>query len=285
MKIGITGYNGFIGGSVAKALSQQNHEVISLDVYTRFDQPDKFDSKDFLNLDWVLHFGASTSIQASFSDPYFTYHNNLNATLLALKIAHCSQAAFLFMSSYVYGIPQYLPIDENHPVSYVNPYMASKVASETICQQLSEIFNLPLVILRGFNIYGNQKIPGRLISHLLDAIQQGGSITLNDPDPKRDYLYIKDFYTLIFKIIRQNPLPTGIYNVGYGQSYSNLEVAEIARALSDKNISIIIQSHPRPNDILDCTANVNLIKKTFYWSPVYTLQQGLKELITMRTIK
>ena len=281
MKIGITGYNGFIGNSVAKALSQQNHQMISLDAYTRSEQADKFVLKEGpTDLDWVMHFGASTSIQASFNDPFSTYHNNLDSTLLALKIAHVSQADFLLMSSYVYGIPQYLPIDEKHPLSCANPYMGSKIVAETLCQQLSETLNISSIILRGFNIYGNEKIPGRLISHLLNAIRMEIPITLDDPHPKRDYLYIKDFYSLIFKIIEQNPAPTGIYNVGYGQSYSNGEVAQIAQALSRIKYPIEIKSNPRPNDIMDCTVNVSLVKKTFSWSPRYTLQQGLQELVT-----
>jgi len=280
MKIGITGYRGFIGNSVAKALSHQNHQIISLDAYTRSEGANKFDLKEIpTDLNWVLHFGASTSIQASFNNPFLTYHNNFDSTLLALKIAHTSQAAFLLMSSYVYGIPQYLPLDEKHPVSFANPYMGSKIITETLSQQLSETLKIPLIILRGFNIYGKQRVPGRLITHLLDAIEQNIPITLNDPHPKRDYLYIKDFHQLLFKIIGKTPSPAGIYNVGSGQSYSNLEVAKIAQIFANKTLPIEIQSNPRPHDIQDCTVNVDLIKTTFSWAPAYSLQQGLEDLI------
>ena len=227
MKVGITGHKGFIGSSISKKLLKEGHEVVCLDKYTRSNIIDGTEVNNYPNdLNWVLHFGASTSIRDSFENPFFTYANNTNSTLQAIKIACNCNAVLLFMSSYIYGNPRYLPIDEKHPVSSTNPYMGSKITGEEICRQLSHLLKFPLIILRGFNIYGDFEIPGRLISDLLKAVRQGSSLVLNDPVPKRDYLYIKDFEALISEIISKNPPKTGTYNVGYGQSYSNLQVAE-----------------------------------------------------------
>ena len=202
MKIGITGQKGFIGNSILKALLRENHQVISLDKYTRSSVIDEPIMEKFPNdLQWLLHFGANTSIKTSWEDPFFAYTNNINSTIQALKIAHNCKAAFLFMSSYVYGNPQYLPIDEKHPVMPLNPYMGSKIIGEEICRAISDLLQIPLIVLRAFNIYGKVQIPGRLISDLLNAVRQDNSIILNDTTPKRDYLYIKDFDALILKII------------------------------------------------------------------------------------
>jgi len=157
------------------------------------------------------------------------YENNIGSTLDALRIAKREGAAFVFMSSYVYGAPEYLPIDEDHPVRAVNPYMGSKIAGEEICHSLCEALSMKLIILRGFSIYGDVRIPGRLISDLLASAREGGPLILNDPSPKRDHLYIKDFSALILKVIAQDPVKTGTYNVGYGSSRSNL--AKPARRL------------------------------------------------------
>ena len=280
MNIGITGQNGFIGGSVAQAVSKEGHQVISLDKYTRSDTFKELDLSECpADLDWVLHFAAKTSIEASFEAPFSTYSKNLGSTLLALKIAYCTRAAFLFMSSYVYGNPRYLPIDEKHPVRPVNPYMGSKLAGEEICLQLSKLEKIPLVILRGFNIYGNCRIPGRLISDVVEAVRKRAPIVVNDPVPKRDYLYIKDFNSLILRIVSEKPPITGTYNVGFGQSYSNKEVAEMACRLSGDKCPVVISSRPRTQDILDCSVDVSLIKRTFSWSPTYPLENGLRELM------
>lgn len=282
MKLGMTGIKGFIGSSVAQALQDEKHEVISLDPYTYSRKTDKniILGKNCPNdLDWVLHFGATTSITASFENPFFTYSNNVSSTLSALKIANQSNAAIIFMSSYVYGNPQYLPIDEKHPVTSVNAYMGSKVVGEEICKQLSEQLHIPVVILRGFNVYGDHQNPGRLISDLLEIVRSGTEIAINDPNPRRDYLYIKDFCSLILKIISCSPVKVGTYNVGHGVSYTNIEVAEIIRRIAGERRPVVVKFNMRQNDISDCTVDVSLVKKAFSWSPSYTLEQGLSEII------
>lgn len=279
MKIGITGYRGFIGNSVAHYLVAQGHDIVSLDNYTRTYISDSvvLDACPS-DLDWVIHLGASTSIQKSFADPVATYHNNIGATLKALKIAQQSKASLIYMSSYVYGKPKYLPIDEKHPLAADNPYAESKILCEDICNKLMSV--LPIIILRGFNIYGDCHIPGRLIPDLLECVRKGRTIEINDPHPQRDYLYINDFHRLLSKIIMGDKNITGIFNVGYGRSYSNLEVAEMVCKLTNEKRKIIIKSQPRQNDILDCFADVTLIKKTFSWEPNVSLEMGLRELIS-----
>ena len=281
MEIGITGKQGFIGNMISKVLSRENHHIVSLDKYTRSCNFGM--SKNGLScnddLDWVLHFGAATSISSSFEAPFFTYLNNISSTLKALEIAHRNNSAFLYMSSYVYGKPEYLPIDEKHPVASLNPYMGSKIIGEQVCGQLSDMFNIPLIILRVFNVYGDWKIPGRLISDLVESATLKKPIVLNDPYPHRDYLYIKDFQRLIIKIIDQATVKKGIYNVGYGKSHSNLEVAETVKKISGIDFQIVIGAGRRRNDITDCVADINLVKSVFDWKPIYSLDKGLKELL------
>jgi len=279
MRIGITGQEGFIGSSVSRSLSAEGHEILSLDKYTRLCAKDDFALEGIGQLDWILHFASSTSIEGSFADPFYTYANNIESTLLALKIAYSGRSAFLFMSSYVYGQPKYLPVDEKHPVAYTNPYMASKIICEELCGQLSTTLGIPLVILRGSSIYGDFRIPGRLISDILEAIRNGEAIRLNDPAPKRDYLYIKDLCSLVQKIISKKPVAAGVYNAGYGQAYSNMEAAKIAVSLSGSKRDVIVNSAPRHKDINDCSIDANLVKKTFSWTPLYPLEKGLAELI------
>jgi nucleoside-diphosphate-sugar epimerase len=281
VKIGITGNNGFIGGNVSRSLAGAGHEVISLDPFTRFAVFSKINAENYpKELDWVLHFGAKTSISDSFLDPYETYANNIGSTLHALKIASNRRAHFLFMSSYVYGQPRYIPIDEKHPVEAANPYMASKIVGEEMCRRICGLEGIPAIILRGFNIFGEHCIPGRLISDLLDAIRGGVAIHLNDPAPVRDYLYIKDFTDLILKIVVRG-LPEGIctYNVGYGQSYSNLEVAELVCELANSKRQLIVSSNPRRNDIPDCSVDTGLVRDAYSWQPEYSLRRALTELI------
>jgi len=281
MRIGITGVHGFLGEAVYKKLDELGHLVVSLDSITRKEYLAKrIEESNFTDFDWVLHFGSKTSISDSHNDPFSTYASNISSTLSALKIAEKTNSCFLFMSSFVYGSPQYSPIDEKHPVTSSNPYMSSKIVSEEICTQITKCKNIPLIILRGFNIYGEKLIPGRLISDLLIAKNNYEYITINDPKPKRDYLYIKDFVSLIVLIVKFIPINTGIYNVGYGQAFTNLEVANIFRDLIGERRMVRVNGKKRKQDILDCSVDTQLIKTTFSWSPKFSLKQGLSDILS-----
>jgi nucleoside-diphosphate-sugar epimerase len=186
------------------------------------------------------------------------------------------------MSSYVYGVAQYLPIDEKHPVRPCNPYMGSKFIGEEVSRQLCYIWKKPLIVLRGFSIYGDGMPKGRLIADLVVAAKKGRPLIINDAKAKRDYLYIKDFCALILKIIGKNTIRSGTYNVGYGRSYSTLEVAALIEKLSHNKSHIIVRSAPRKNDIPNCQADNGLISRTFSWEPAHSLVQGLSEILAKR---
>ncbi len=282
VKIGITGSRGFIGSELAGHLESNGFKVVKLDGHTRQESGENEKSALPKGLKWVLHFAASTSIEESRKDPFRTYRNNIDSTLAAIEIAKESKAALLFMSSYVYGNPKYVPIDEDHPLGAVNPYMSSKIICEDICRQVSKLMSIPLVILRGSNIYGKTLIKGRLIPDLLESAKKGEQLTITDPLPRRDYLYIRDFCGLIIKILDNDPPIQGTFNAGQGQSYSNKEVAEIVRRLSSNKYPVAVNGPKRENDIKDASINVSLVKKTFMWEPSYSLEDGLKELIGHR---
>lgn len=251
------------------------YEVISLDNLLSGNKGNAWKGP---KLDWVLHFAARTSIEQSFKDPLSTYRDNYLSTLGALKIAYAGKAAFLYMSSYVYGVPKYLPVDEAHPVDPRNPYMGSKLIGEELAKQLCSVWEKPLIILRGFSIYGDCSAKGRLIADLVREAKNDRPLQVNDPKAKRDYLYIKDFCALIRKIVGQKKIRGGTYNVGYGKSYSTLEAAALIKKLA-RSSRIVVKSLPRRNDIADCRADIRLVSKTFSWKPAYSLDKGLAELL------
>lgn len=276
MKIGLTGSGGFLGGALAEALPRTGLKIVSLDPWTRGERPECPPPGE---LDWVVHLGARVAVEKSFDDPFGTYRHNLDATLGALEIAAASGSAFLFMSSYVYGRPRYQPIDEEHPLEATNPYMGSKIAGEWICRQIAAQKALPLVILRAFNIYGTAHRPGRLVSDLLDGVRRGEPLAVRDPRPRRDYLYVADFCRLVALLLRRRPEGCVIYNVGHGTSHSNLEVAELVRALSGEIRPVVVLDRPRAGDVADVRADVSRLRRDVGWTPACSLEEGLGELI------
>ena len=282
MRIGLTGERGLIGQAVAKGLVGAGHEIVGLGAWTYGWDPDQtreIASDAPRDLDWTLHLGARTSIAESWENPFATYSNNLGSTLAAFEITRRSNASFLFMSSYVYGVPRYIPLDEAHPTSAVNPYMGSKLLGEELCRQWHDLYKNPLIVLRAFNIYGNSTQAGRLIPDLIGQVKRGEGLEVLDPEPIRDYLHVDDFAELVRKIVAADPVPSGEYNVGSGQSYSNVEVAEMIRELTKDPRPVKMGGHRRPNDILNCTVDASKVQKTFDWKPQYTLERGLADLL------
>ena len=129
-------------------------------------------------------------------------------------------------------IKKYNPIDENHNVKPNNPYMSSKWIAEQLCTNICQQLNIPLTVFRTFNIYGAGLKKGRLISDLLHNIMNNEDLLLNDPSPIRDYLYIEDFINLIFYLLDSKKSSEGIFNIGSGESHSNLEVAQTIQTLT-----------------------------------------------------
>ena len=239
MRVGITGTSGFIARVVTEHLQQCGHQVESLDSWTyawHAEQAENIAAEAPDGLEWVLHLGANTSIAASWDNAWESYANNLGSTLCALEVAKKNSASFLFMSSYVYGIPQYLPLDEEHPTAALNPYMGGKLLGEDLCLQWQQFHDNAAIVLRAFNIYGDSKHPDRLIPCLVAQARADEPMRIEDPEPKRDYLYVVDFAQLLRQIVETKPVPTGIYNVGGGEVMSNLQVAELVRELAGEGV-------------------------------------------------
>ena len=276
--IGLTGSSGAIGSYLGAYLEKRQIKVMSLDPWTRGAQRLATPSIEE-PMEWVIHMAAHTTIEESWKDPFKYFTGNSNATLSALEAAHVSKAKFIYISSYVYGSPQYLPIDEEHPVAPTNPYMESKLISERICAEVSNQLNLTLTIFRPFHIYGPGGRPGRLITDLLSQAIQGEALTLNDPEPRRDYLFVEDFCELVWLAINKPTFSTGIFNVGSGESYSNMEVAEAIRELVDPDLKIVTRNYPRHEDVGDCSMTPHKVREAFGWRSNYSLRQGLRSIL------
>lgn len=279
--LGITGASGFIGSAVFSSLTENNHNVIILDdfVHPLRKRSSNIDIPE--DLDWVLHFGNTKSIKKSFQQPMYIYRLNLESTMVALDIALSHGSRFLYMSSYVYGKPTYLPIDENHPVFTLNPYMGSKLLGEQLCMQTHQSLGLSAIVLRGFTLYGPNQKDDQLVPAIINAIKNRQPILINDAKPKRDYLFISDFVKLINLITTSNFSGYAVYNVGGGIMYQNTEVAEMANTLMEYKVPICVLGKTRKNDILECVANIDKVKRDFKWNPTVDLLSGLSKCLSV----
>jgi UDP-glucose 4-epimerase len=209
----LTGSSGFIGGFLKSALLKRNFEVRT------FDQESgdikKWDDLKDISVDVIYHLAAITYVPFSFENPRVTYETNVVGTLNILELCRLNTVKkLIFTSAYVYGYPKHLPINEEHPVNPTNPYMHSKLIGEEMCQKYSELYGIPCTVIRPFNIYGEGQDERFLIPTILKQAGRNGTIVLENPEPKRDFLYVGDLVDAHLKAAENNS-KFDIFNIGY----------------------------------------------------------------------
>ncbi len=280
MKILVTGFSGFIGKHLLERLNQTNHELILMDLANGFDICDWEQVKQVENVDFIVHLANLSFIPASYEQPKRFYETNYLSTLNMLELCRINNAKMIFFSSYVYGHPQYQPIDENHPIQAYNPYSQTKVICESLCEGYNRDFKVPITIFRPFNIYGKGQNPDFLIPTIIQQVQSG-KIVIKDDRPKRDYIYIEDVIDAIITVIESKNENNFLkkYNLGSGISYSVKEIVDIVRGFFDTEIEYLCSNERRPNEVMDTIADISKIKSELNWQPKISIQEGLKKMI------
>ena len=267
MRIVVTGSRGFIGSKLLPALKELDHEVIELDIMNGFDISKWESVKEISRFDVVMHLAAISYVPKSYEIPRKMFDVNINGTLNMLELCRINDAKMIFTSSYVYGKPKYLPIDERHPTESFNPYCQSKLIGESLCKSYNKDFGVPVIIFRPFNIYGEGQNDNFLIPMIQKQIKVGKVVKLKDSRPKRDFIHVDDVVSAYCKAVNYNKTEFEIFNLGSGCSYSVQEVAEILVKKSGKEISIEFLEEHRKNEVLDTVANIDKVKKTLNWQP------------------
>jgi len=279
MKILVTGYSGFIGKYLTERLTRSSHGLILMDLANGFDICDWEQIKHITGIDAIVHLANLSFVPASYEQPKKFYESNYLSTLNMLELCRINHAKMIFFSSYVYGHPQYQPIDEKHPIQAFNPYSQTKVICESLCEGYNRDFHVPVTIFRPFNIYGIGKNPDFLIPTIIQQAKKG-SIVIKDDRPKRDYIHIKDIVEAVMAAIDSKPSPIlQTYNLGTGISYSVKEIVEQVRDLFNSNIDYQCLNEIRQNEVMDTIADIQKIKSELKWEPKISITEGLKMMI------
>ena len=277
MNIAVTGSAGFVGRRLVNRLEQAGHQVVALDLASGVDLTNWKQVKKTPPVDYVFHLAARTFVPAAFEDPQSFYYTNLISTLNALELCRRDSARFVYASSYVYGEPQYLPVDEKHPTGAHNPYAQSKLMGEELCQAYWRDFSVSSCILRPFNIYGPEQPNSFLIPEIIRQAR-AGSICLKDSRPKRDFVYVDDVIEAYVACLNFSKTGLETFNIGSGKSISVEEVAwAIAKQLGCDDVSFL--GEHRPNEVLDTVADISKARGLLNWKPAISLEQGIKRCL------
>ena len=282
-KVLVTGGGGFVGTHLRKRLESNGTIVIpnSSDVnsgnvidVSNMNQLGCF-SKE--GVDALVHLAGRTSVIDGLKRPYETYYTNLIGTLNVLESSRVANIPkLIFLSTYVYGQPRYLPIDEKHIPNPHSPYNQSKFLAEHLCENYSKDFAINLITIRPFSIYGPGSKPNSLVPSVMRQIRDNGRVILSGKNTKRDLLYIDDFVDLIECMLDNFPPGYNLYNVGFGRSHTLEEVSELLARILRKKMVINYDKNMRQNDIVNMVADISKVSEKFSWKPRTSLDEGLE---------
>lgn len=286
MKIVISGAKGFIGSNLVKVLQKvQDYKLIEIDLESGIDLTNDKDIQTIEDFDIFIHLAGLSYVPDSFSDPGRFYKMNFLSTLNALELCRKNKARMVFISTFIYGNPLYLPIDESHAPCPLNPYSQSKIIGEMLCEAYNRDFNVPAIILRPFNIYGKGQNEKFLIPSIISQIKKGAKkILLKDPTPRRDFVHISDVVKAIALIINSSNLNFETFNLASNISYSIEEITTIFKKyIKDLTFSFETTS-VRKGEINETVGSYAKIKKALNWEPKIHLEEGIKILLQEENI-
>lgn len=285
----VTGSKGFIGSHLVSSLKENEVVVEEIDIkngidLTNWEQLHGF-IKNTFTIDMIFHLGAIVFVPYSFENPRITYVTNVVGTLNLLEIARMYDIKkFIFASTYVYGQPQYLPIDEHHPIQAISPYNRSKILGEELCKGYHQDYGLHCIILRPFNIYGTGQSKDFLIPSIIAQLSSK-KITLENPDPMRDYVYIDDVISAYMKAATYDGKGVEIFNIGTGVSYSVKEIVDKIINLGQMNDITVSYTHKiRENEISNIVADIQKAKEKLKWQPKMDIDSGLSTMLKENTL-
>jgi UDP-glucose 4-epimerase len=301
IKVAVTGGAGFIGSNLVSALSDM-YKVIVLDDLTTGKQDNLSDpiqqnkitfirssildlnklTEIFHNVDFVFHQAALPSVPRSIADPILVNEINVHGTLNVLKAAKENNVKKVIFasSSSVYGDTAILPKVETMTPNPQSPYAVTKVTGEYYCQVFKQIYHLPTVCLRYFNVYGRRQDPhsqySAVIPKFISLIKQNKSpVIFGDGEQTRDFTYIQDVVQA--NILAAQTDASGIYNIGSGSRTSVNNLVMMIGKILGKEIKPVYEPK-RAGDVNDSLASIERAR-TFGYKPQYTLEQGLSDTI------
>ncbi|MBC2607369.1 UDP-glucose 4-epimerase GalE [Pelagicoccus albus] len=322
MKILITGTGGYVGSIAARCFLKAGHEVVGVDALFRgYEAPqallqsefgaDRFryfkaDVADSLEkvfeseagIEAVVHFAAYCNVGESEKDPGLYFRNNVGGVVALLEAMKKHKVLKLVFSSTcaTYGDPEYVPIDEAHPMTgCTSAYGESKLMAEKAIQWYATSFGIQYLALRYFNIcgasddglFGDSKKPS---FHLMqNAVRAGLGLSefqfnyteVDTPDgsPIRDYINVEDLAEAHVKALDYlvSGGESGIVNLGTGEGNSVMEIVETVEKLMSVKFNKSVGER-RTGDAIRAVADNRKAKALLDWTPSRSLEDSVNSL-------
>ena len=301
----VVGGAGYIGSHVVKALRDAGRQPVVFDNLSTGLRENLFPEIPFIHGDLlipeqvraamrgirsVVHLAALKAAGDSMLDPERYALHNLNGTVNLLHAAGTAGVRhFVFSSSAaVYGEPQYLPLDENHPTEPANFYGQTKLQIEMLLSWFSRLRNMRYAGLRYFNaagydpdgeVRGLEKEPNNLLPLVLETLLgwrenlevYGTDYDTEDGSCIRDYIHVSDLADAHLRALNflEEHDEDLVVNLGTSKGISVLEILDAARKVSGMDLPVIL-SDRRPGDPAVVLASAEKAERLLEWSPAFS---------------
>lgn len=296
MKTLVTGGAGFIGSHLVDKLLDMGHEVIVLDNFStgRKDNLNHLNGQiklvecdlsikgnwvnEFYGVDWVFHLASLADIVPSIQNPEGYFRSNVDATFYVLEAArHSNIKRFIYSaSSSCYGIPSKYPTPEESDIQPQYPYALAKRMGEELVEHWAQLYKLPAISLRFFNVYGTRSRTSGTYGavfgvFLAQKLANMPYTVVGDGKQTRDFTYVTDIISALIAAAKSG-LTNKIYNVG---SDSTVSINKIVELLGGNKVNI-----PKRPGEPDCTyADISKIKEELGWYPSISIEDGIRMVL------
>ncbi len=315
MNILITGITGFVGAHLADYLSKQSNTIYGLYRSKRYEStfealglshykninlilgnigsyPEMEEIVIDNDIDQVYHLAAQAIVKSASLSPISTYQTNILGTINLLESIRLGSdrlkkdiPTLVMSSDKAYGTSPILPYKEEFPLNGLDIYSSSKACEDIIARAYAYNYNLPIVVIRSCNIFGEYDFNwSRVIPQFIKAYLDSKKITIykNTSGQLREYIYIKDLIRALTLLISSDNISKTkgeAFNITSEELYNVNQILEVFKEFTGFNNIEYVDSKKNfkeiENQYLDCTK----LKNTTGWKKEYNFIDAFRHTI------
>jgi NAD dependent epimerase/dehydratase len=304
VRVCVTGGEGFIGSHLVERLVREGASVKVLALYNPFgrhgwlnepggvrtddiellpgDVRDKgrtFESVDGCEV--VFHLAALGGIPYSYVAPESYVQVNIEGTVNVAEAARRAGVRRMVhtSTSETYGTARTVPISEDHPMQPQSPYSASKIGADNMALSYHHAFDLPVAIIRPFNVYGPRQSTRAVIPTILTQLHRGAKkLELGATSPTRDFTYVEDTVAGFLAVARCDRAVGEVVNVGSGKEIPIGDLVQLLVEVTGSDAEIVTDEarlRPEGSEVERLLADNRRAVEWTGWSPTVSLRDGL----------
>jgi UDP-glucuronate 4-epimerase len=265
--------------NIGARLANTSFELVEADIRNQEALSQVFSEANF---DCIVHLAARAGVRPSLKEPRLYVETNINGTLNLLELARAHGVKqFVFgSSSSVYGLNSKVPFSEDDPIfNPISPYAATKAAGELLCHSYAHLYDMRVVCLRFFTVYGARQRPDLAIHKFAKLISSGRPIPVfGDGTTRRDYTYIDDIIAGVRAAMDHDQSKYEVINLGESRTVELRELISLLEQALDRHAEIDRQPL-QPGDVTQTFAEIGKARRLLGYDPQTQIEEGIKKFV------